>query len=473
MKIRMHPHIRHKEAGDARRHFLIPWLACLGAGLASGLVQAADYSVNKSGTIIEVIDERVMYRVGGGTAVSMGSAGDMESIGVGAGWNSNLLCGAMSLTTTLENQLNGASNGFQTIMSTLIQNATAAVASLPALIIQRADPGLYNLLTNGILQARVDYDRSKLTCQTMAEKMVDIAGKQTGWSTLSKGQALQKAIQQTPDAVAAVAQAEADAGNSGVTWVGGQQAGGASQQPIRVVHDVAKAGYNLANGRSATATGSIDATTCNGGMLCTTWNSPDEVANFGMRVLGDVHHRTCETCTKTEATPGVGLAPIIQEEYEQKLQALQKLISGEKPLTTENLAEASSNAVPVSRQVIEGLREEREQNLLATRLASEVALSSTLEKALLLQRTLITGGKEPNIAANDLAQDTLDKETDVLQKHIDNLRTELEMRRALSSNAAGMIVERQSERREQSRGTFQDDPEQDRVQSIQQPAAGG
>ena len=36
----------------------------------------------------------------------------------------------------------------------VIQNATSAVASLPALIIQRADPGLYNLLTNGILQAR-------------------------------------------------------------------------------------------------------------------------------------------------------------------------------------------------------------------------------------------------------------------------------------------------------------------------------
>src|SRR3546814_4015404 len=93
----------------------------------------------------------------------MDGAGNMQSIGVGIGWNSNLICGDMSITTTLQNQLNGITNGFQTIMSNVIQNATSAVASLPALIIQRADPGLYNLLTNGILQARLDFDRSKMT----------------------------------------------------------------------------------------------------------------------------------------------------------------------------------------------------------------------------------------------------------------------------------------------------------------------
>src|SRR3546814_8321795 len=51
----------------------------------------------------------------------------------------------MNISTTIQNQLNGLTNGFQNIMSSVIQNATSAVASLPALIIQRADPGLYNL----------------------------------------------------------------------------------------------------------------------------------------------------------------------------------------------------------------------------------------------------------------------------------------------------------------------------------------
>ena len=111
-----------------------------------------------------VIGDEVMYSIGGGSAVSMGRAAGMRSIGVGVGWNSNLICGDMSIQTTLRNQLNG-SQRVQQIMSNVIQSATSAVASLPALIIQRADPGLYNLLTNGVLQARLDFDRSKLTCR--------------------------------------------------------------------------------------------------------------------------------------------------------------------------------------------------------------------------------------------------------------------------------------------------------------------
>ena len=69
---------------------------------------------------------------------------------------------------------NGLTNGFQQIMSSVIQSATSAVASLPAHL-QRADPGLYNLLTNGVLQARLDFDRSKLTCKAMANRMADTA----------------------------------------------------------------------------------------------------------------------------------------------------------------------------------------------------------------------------------------------------------------------------------------------------------
>ena len=146
--------------------------------LIASTVQSADKnSIEYSGS---VIGDDVLYSIGGGRAVSMGGAANMHSIGIGAGWNSNLICGNMDLSTTLQNQLNGVTNGFQSIMSSVIQNATSAVASLPALIIQRVDPGLYNLLTNGILQARLDFDRSKATCRAMANRMADMAGGQLG-----------------------------------------------------------------------------------------------------------------------------------------------------------------------------------------------------------------------------------------------------------------------------------------------------
>ncbi|WP_460149037.1 integrating conjugative element protein [Pseudomonas sp. S3_E10] len=435
-------------------------LFCINCALAN-----TDTLVNYSGS---VIGDDVLYSIGGGSAVSMGGAANMKSIAVGAGWNSNLICGDMSLETTLQNQLNGITKGFQSIMSNVIQNATSAVASLPALIIQRADPGLYNLLTNGILQARLDFDRSKSTCRALANRMADMAGGQLGWGQIAEGMALTQSVA-SKDAVAAVDQAEQDRGNRGVPWVGGQAAGGVSQAPILVIADVTRAGYNLVNGRDVDDRSSIPISTCADQLSCQTWLSPQAATEWATRVLGEREQRTCDSCTKTQTTPGVGLTPLIQEEYETKLQALQALITGSQPTTFVNLQAAGSQSLPITRGVIEALRDEPDQDLLARRLASDVALSSVLEKALLLQRTLLTGRKEPNVAANQLAQEAILAESDTLTQEINNLKTELELRRTLASNAPMVLIQRHSSRGEGSRGIYQGDPLRNRLDEIQKP----
>lgn len=435
----------------------------LGCGLAWG---QTGYQTGGS-----VIGDEVMYSIGGGNAVSMSRAAGMRSIGVGVGWNSNLICGDMSIQTTLRNQLNGVTNGFQQIMSTVIQSATSAVASLPALIIQRADPGLYNLLTNGVLQARLDFDRSKLTCRAMAERMADAAGGQLGWNQIAEGMALRDAVSST-DAVSAIEQAETRRGNDGVPWVGGSNAGGAGQRSIKVVSDVTRAGYNLVNGRGVNDTSSIAQASCTT-LACQTWTSPQEASDWATRVLGEQEQRTCEGCTKTETVPGVGLTPLIQEEYETKLDALQELISGTRTTSFQNLHEAGSTSLPITRGVIEALRDEPDQDLLARRLASEVALSSVLEKALLLQRTLLTGKKEPNVAANQLAIEAVNHESETLDQEIRNLKTELELRRELANNSPMAIIQRHGTRAAGSRGIYEGDPVPDRLNQLQKGNPGG
>ncbi|WP_122974505.1 integrating conjugative element protein [Dickeya fangzhongdai] len=430
--------------------------------LSSSLATAGSEGFQNSGS---VINDEVMYSIGGGNAVSMSNAAGMRSIGVGVGWNSNLICGDMNISTTIQNQLNGLTNGFQTIMSSVIQNATSAVASLPALIIQRADPGLYNLLTNGVLQARMDFDRSKLTCRTMAEKMANIAGGQLGWSQVAEGMALRDTVKNT-DAVAAIEQAETRRGNNGVPWIGGSNAGGIGQPAIKVVSDTTRAGYNLVNGRSVTDTAAIDPTSC-ASLVCQTWSSPQAAIDWATRVLGEQEQRTCDNCTKTTTTPGVGLTPLIQEEYKTKLQTLQDLISGTRNTTFDDLQKAGSTSLPITRGVIEALRDEPDQDVLARRLASEVALSSVLEKTLLLQRTLLTGQKEPNVAANQLAVDAVNHESSTLEREILNLKTELELRRELANNSPMVIIQRHDTRAVGSRGIYEGDPVPDRLNRLQ------
>ncbi|ONH50887.1 integrating conjugative element protein, PFL_4711 family [Pseudomonas cedrina] len=437
--------------------------------LLSLSVEANDQSIGASGS---VIGDDVLYSIGGGRAVPMGPGAGMRSLGVGVGWNSNLICGDMNLNTTLQNQLNGITNGFQSIMSSVIQNATSAVASLPALIIQRANPGLYNLLSNGILQARLDFDRSKSTCRAIANRMADLAGGQSGWEQLAEGMALKEATNKT-DAVAAIEQTEAKRGNRGVPWVGGSHAGGSGQTPIKVVADVTRAGYNLLNGRNVTDTSPINVASCAARLSCLNWSSPQAAADWANRVLGEQVQRTCEGCSKTDSTPGAGLTPLIQDEYEAKLNALQALVEQNVPTTLANLEAAGSSALPVTRGLIEALREEPDQDLLGRRLASEVALSSVLEKALLLQRTLLTGRQEPNVAANELAQQAVAQESDLLTLEIQNLKTELELRRTLAANTASEILRRNQTRIEGSRGIYQGDPQRNRVEHIERPADGG
>ncbi|WP_066267402.1 integrating conjugative element protein [Hydrogenophaga palleronii] len=452
------------------RHFPVRWQPSLLAGalvLATGLTWA-QAGFQNSGS---VIGDEVMYSIGGGNAVSMSGAAGMRSIGVGVGWNSNLICGDMSISTTIQNQLNGLTNGFQNIMSNVIQSATSAVASLPALIIQRADPGLYNLLTNGVLQARLDFDRSKLTCRAMAERMADAAGGQLGWNQIAEGMALRQAVAST-DAVSAIEQAESRRGNDGVPWVGGNNAGGSGQASIKVVGDVTRAGYNLVNGRSVTDTSSIATANCNS-LACATWSTPQAAADWATRVLGEKEQRTCESCTKTQTVPGVGLTPLIQEEYETKLEVLQELISRTRNTTVENLRAAGSTSLPITRGVVEALRDEPDQDILARRLASEVALASVLEKALLLQRTLLTGKKEPNVATNQLATEAVNHESDTLDREILNLKTELELRRELANNSPMAIIQRHGTRASGSRGVFEGDPTPDRLNRLQRPAPSG
>ena len=465
----MMPSPRHTATAlkPQRPHLLLSVLLLLPA-LAHAQSQLARDGIHRSGS---AIGDNVMYSIGGGHAVSMGSAANMDSISVGAGWDTNLMCGDMNLNTTVQNQLNGATKGFKTMMSSVIQNATSAVASLPAMIVQRADPGLYNLLSNGILQARLDFDRSKTTCKAIADRMANVAGGQLGWNQLAEGVALTKAVG-SKDAVAAIEQSETRRGNEGVPWVGGKPAGGSEQTPIKVVSDVTRSGYNLLNGRDVNDKSPIDKSSCGNRLSCQTWSSPKEAETFATKVLGEREHQTCDRCTKTQTTPGVGLTPLIQEEYDAKIQALQGLIKGSKPTTTENLLAASSQSLTVTRGVIEALRDDPDQDLLAQRLASEVALASVMEKALQLQRTLLTGRKEPNVAANELAQQAISSESEILAQEINSLKTELELRRTLAGNSPMMLIQRQSERSAGSRSVYQGDPVRNRLDLIQQAPEG-
>ncbi|HAV1239855.1 TPA: integrating conjugative element protein, partial [Salmonella enterica] len=205
--------------------------------------QAADsssYGIDKQGAIADSL----YYQIGGGSVITPAlTRRNTQLLNMRAGWNADLICGNFDINTTVRNQLNGVTDGFQQMMGEVIQSATSAVASLPAMIIQRANPQLYDLLTNGVLQARVDFDKSQLSCEKMAEKMTDFAYG-SAWTQSAKAENYQNIVAGEQDAVRAQTQAQKEAASKGKTWVGGEKRGGSGQKPIKLVGDTTKAGYN-------------------------------------------------------------------------------------------------------------------------------------------------------------------------------------------------------------------------------------
>ncbi len=157
------------------------------------------------------------------------------------GWNSDLMCGNFDIKTTVGNQLNGVTDGFKNLMSEVIQNATGAVASLPAMAIQRANPGLYEMLTNGVLQANVAFDKAQLSCQNMAKRMMDFS-ENNQWTQAAILEEAGNIINSGDgDAVGTMNQVEKKPdGKAGVQWIGGEKRGGAGQKAIVPAQDFAR-----------------------------------------------------------------------------------------------------------------------------------------------------------------------------------------------------------------------------------------
>lgn len=164
-----------------KQKMTIPVLAvvlCAGTVQADGnflsLPKVNDSAFGYGKSVDGAVSDKLFYTLGGGSVISQpATRSNMQKLGVDLGWSSDLMCGNFDLKTTVGNQLNGITDGFKNLMGDVIQGASGAVASLPAMVIQRANPGLYDMLTNGVLQANVAFDKAQLNCQNMAKRMME------------------------------------------------------------------------------------------------------------------------------------------------------------------------------------------------------------------------------------------------------------------------------------------------------------
>ena len=399
------------------------------------------------------------YEIGGAEPVSPPANPSVVSVTLGGSasltWGHS--CGKFDPKAAVTHTLNQIASGAEQMMNAMTAAATAAIASLPALILQRANPGLYDLFQNALLRAEATLELATKSCEQMEAEIAAGKNPYADLITLSKGSdwKLEMGIGGN-DVVSAKKSVETSNGDNGVPWIGGD-AGGSGQPELRFTGDIVEAGYNLNMNRSVTDTSPVPAASAT--RLSEIWNAPSDARDWVVDVVGENIVTTCDTCRK-DSVPGTGLLPKLHQESSTVTTDLQNLVSGATPLTLTNLEDVTAPGIAITRQVVEAIRDmpTSEQGLIIGRLVSEIGTARSLEKALYARRLLLTGRQVPEVYATEVAREHAQISIEELDQEIDSLLFETRVRKEVVSDTVATLLKRAAARRNASMSVPQASP---------------
>lgn len=396
-------------------------------------------------------DSAWYYEIGGADPVSLPARRDITSLTLGGSVDLSLgySCAAFDPVAAVSNSLNDIGSGVDDMMDAMTAAATSAIAALPALILQRANPGLYDLFQNALLKAEETMQIATKSCESMEAEIARGKNPYADLITLSKGNDWKRQMGiGGNDAVTAKASVEDSNGDNGLPWIKGP-AGGDGQPPLQLTGDIVEAGYNINLNQSPLSNTSPPAS--DGSRLLAIWPTAVAAREWVVSVIGDSLVSTCDGCGK-DSVPGTGLLPTKYAEQQQLSDGFQALMSGNLALTRDNLESVSAPGVAITRQVVEAVAEmpATEQGLVVGRLVAEIATARTVEKSLLARRLLLSGRQVPEVYAIDVAREHIETSIDELDQEIENLLFETRVRREIVSDTAVVLLQRAEVRRRAS-----------------------
>ena len=393
------------------------------------------------------------YEIGGAQVVPHPPNPNVTSLDLSASLqlSAGYSCGKFDPVLSVANTLNQVKTGAEDMLKAMTDAATGAIAALPALILQRANPGLYDLLQNALVAANYKVDLATKSCQQMEAEIAQGKNPYHELLVLSKGNDWKRAMSiGQADINQASTQIENSNGDNGLPWVFGQQAGGRNQPAINLTADVVKAGYNISLSKPPSASlglGSLDTT-----QLTQLWPTQLDSVKWVTNVVGEHIVTTCDGCPKI-SQPGQGLLPELTYEQENIKLELTQLLQNTDPPTRVQLSQLSGTNIQITREVMDALRDltDGEQEIYIARLANEIALSRTLEKSLYARRLLLVGKQIPEVTTNKPATEHIETAIETLDSSTDRLLVEYRTRQLLSANTITQVLERSYQRRNQSR----------------------
>lgn len=414
-----------------------------------GVVSTSTYSITQA----PPEESEWYYQIGGAQSISVAPNINQGStaLNASANWGVNYSCGKFDPVLGVSAVLNDIKTGADAFMNNMLSAATSSIASLPALILQRANPGLYDLFQGGLLAAQEQVTLATKTCQEMESEIAQGINPFDEWATLAAGRDWKVQMgtggsgSSSNNVISAKQTVENNGGKNGVDWVGGTR-GGLGQPPILIPTDIVKAGYNIAMNRVPYAAG----TPTGSGRVKDLWGSVELAMGFSDKFLGRQAIQTFDGHVN-QSTPGRGLLHFIEVEKNIIAALLVPMVTNPGTATVANLEAIAAPGTRLSKQSIVALNRLKveERSIFIDKISEEIAMSRLIEKALLIRRMITMGSDEPNIA-HALKKEKIKPILDKVNVQIESVLFEKRIRKELVGDTIPTLLA--MERNRQAKG---------------------
>lgn len=396
------------------------------------------------------------YEIGGAQYIQLPQV-DRTRIKVSSGmnWNGNLMCSNIDPDVSFDQFMNGAKRGWVQMQRNAISAVKGTIASLPGLALQHIDPGLYEMISTGFIQAEQLFQIDLANCRSIT---ADLAKNKPNWDYVNvsgyewmrdmfndaTGKP-KKSIQQEMGDV--VTNAEEDLGKNGVDWVCGKKAGGDGQDPI-VGSDILVSAYNKMIDRDSCEKSPV--AIAEGETVPTFvgyWGSPESAKKWFNAVLGETKIYTSPNKKPLEQKVGTGLMPVVEESQKEVYEKLVSLLESDQVPTLKQLRDVSFTDTLITRQIIQALKDDPAGIELASRLSLDIALQREMMRALEMRRLLIIGSEIDVVVAKKPSKEMVNQYIDRLSREISMVREEIEIRKSLIGSTTPYLLRRDSSRK--------------------------
>lgn len=353
-------------------------------------------------------NNQIFYKIGGVNRIRPPLTPDANiTLGIGGNANLGYSCGKFDISAAFSNLMDNFKNGADDAVNAVTNTANAAISSLPALTLQRAMPGLYDMFQEYKLDAETDINIANKSCQEMEADIARGDNPYADFFQNSKSETWKEEAQKGTIITKVKEKSEETAGDDGVTQYG-EKVGGINQPAMKVVESAVVVGYNYALGNASSPTQSSSAPADT--ELGQNFPSSDEAAIWATDVLGEFEINNKAPITKI----GSGLHPKVKIEREKAMQQFNNF---------------EYNKLGFGPDVIERVKilSVKDQGSVYSNLIDDVAIERSIRKALIVRRLLLSGNQAET-------SEQRDKKIALLERDIKSLMFERKIKQELSNN---------------------------------------